>query len=119
MKSGLDVSQWRRNEVTYSAGLEVIEKSPSLYIPNLDVKKKNSEWKELNFTIIMQCVQCLKEATRYCELEKICSEEISFEDELIWLRLIERIIDISNNPQNPERLRTHNKHLESCVNYLQ
>ena len=52
-------------------------------------------WQNPNETVMLY-LHRLKDTTRYCEFEKLGSREMSIEDKLILLRLIEAMYDITN-----------------------
>ena len=68
----------------------------------------------------MQYLNRLKEATRYCEYKKKSgSKEMSIEDELILLKLIEGMHDIAYKHDILERLQLNEMNLEASIDFLQ
>ena len=68
---------------------------------------------------IIQYVHRLKVASKYCEFEKLGSEDMTTEDELILLRLIEGLYDKSHKHKIMERLQISNLNLEASIEFAQ
>ena len=61
----------------------------------------------------------LKEASRFCEFEKLGIENITIEEELIWLHFIEGLHDVNQKNKILERLQGNNITMETCIEFKQ
>ena len=61
----------------------------------------------------------LKEASRFCEFEKLGTENVTIEEELIWLHFIEGSPDVNQENEILECLQSNNMTLEACVKFVQ
>ena len=65
------------------------------------------------------CLRRLKEASNFCEFEKLHTENITLEKELIWLRFIEGLHDVDQKNKIWKHLQGNSMTLEACVEFMQ
>ena len=68
---------------------------------------------------IVQFVHRLKERARYCEFERLSTSEMTTEDELIMLRLIEGMHNPAFKHKLLEMLQSVNFTVETCIEFVQ
>ena len=68
---------------------------------------------------IVQFVHQLKERARYCEFERLGIGEMTTEDELIMLRLIEGIHNLTFKHKLLETLQSISLTVETCIEFVQ
>ena len=136
------------NEITdlflASAGCEVIMKiSPMLYPTNLEdlifenisqiirrniwpkkrlVVAKGTKFMSMKQEIdeqIIKHLHSLRNASKYCEFEKLGQEDKTIEEDLIWLSLIEGIYNASHRYKIMEQLQIQNMSLNTCIDLQQ
>ena len=61
----------------------------------------------------------LKEASKFCEFEKLGTENITIEEELIQLCFIEELHNVNQRNKILRHLQGHNMTLEACIEFLQ
>ena len=64
-------------------------------------------------------VHRLKQASRFCEFEKLGSGTMSIHEELIQLRFIEGLHEQSQKDKMLERLQSYDMALEQCIEFVQ
>ena len=67
---------------------------------------------------IVQLVNRLGERVRYCEFERLGTGEMTTDDELIMLRLIEGIHDPAFKHKLLETLRNVNLTVDTCIEFV-
>ena len=68
---------------------------------------------------IIKYLNHLRNASRYCRFEKLGQEEQTIEEDLIQLRLIEDIYNVSHQYKIMEQLQIGNISLNTCIDFIQ
>ena len=103
----LEIKQIIQNNLRSKKKLVIAERTKFLF------KSQNS--KELSRFYLHR----LKEASRFCEFEKLATENMTIEEELIQLRFIEGLHDVDQKNKILECLQGNNMTLEACVEFVQ
>ena len=115
--------------MAYSKDLEELsfQEIKQIIRNNLSLKKKKVIAERTKFLskkqnsnkLVRSYLQSLKEASRFCEFEKLGTENITIEEELIWLQFIEGLNDVDQKNKILECLQHNNMTLEVCVEVVQ